>query len=321
MHFSTELTDRIEQLSAKYEASGQDLIAYLDGLLYADYLTYWNYIHLDTLLTLQKPRTPLHDEPIFIVYHQITELYFKLTLHEIEKLANSPDAGLNEVKTRMKRINNYFDALTHSFQIMTEGMERDQFLKFRLSLIPASGFQSVQYRMIEIGSTHFYRLVDKEYRDQIDVHNTSIEEMYEFIYWKKGAIVEATGQKTLTLRQFEEKYSTALIQMAKSYIGRTLWDHYLRLQKSGEANEELKQLYRAFDEYVNVLWPLQHYKSAVTYLARRPDDLASTGGTNWQKYLPPRFQKRIFYPELWSENEINEWGKSWVKKHFSFQSS
>jgi tryptophan 2,3-dioxygenase len=50
----------------------------LDGLLYADFLTYWDYIHLDTLLSLQSPKTPFPDEEIFIIYHQITELYFKL---------------------------------------------------------------------------------------------------------------------------------------------------------------------------------------------------------------------------------------------------
>ena len=60
-----------------------------------------------------------------------------------------------------------------------------------------------------------------------------------------------------------------------------------------------------------------HYKSAVRYLHKNPEDIAATGGTNWQKYLPPRFQKRVFYPELWSETEINEWGKSWVEDLFA----
>ena len=69
-----------------------------------------------------------------------------------------------------------------------------------------------------------------------------------------------------------------------------------------------------FDQNVNVNWPLVHYKSAVRYLQQEEADIAATGGTNWQKYLPPRFQKRIFYPELWSEEEIADWGKSWVNK-------
>ena len=50
-----EIVDRIRQLAAKYESMGQDLVSYLDGLLYSDYLTYWDYIHLDTLLTLIQP--------------------------------------------------------------------------------------------------------------------------------------------------------------------------------------------------------------------------------------------------------------------------
>jgi tryptophan 2,3-dioxygenase len=72
--------------------------------------------------------------------------------------------------------------------------------------------------------------------------------------------------------------------------------------------EELKKL----DLYVNVEWPLSHYKSAVRYLEKDPVDVAATGGTNWQKYLPPRFQKRIFYPFLWTEEQMEEWGKGWV---------
>jgi tryptophan 2,3-dioxygenase len=74
---------------------------------------------------------------------------------------------------------------------------------------------------------------------------------------------------------------------------------------------------RRFDVLVNVNWPLAHYKSAVRYLQRNPTDIAATGGTNWQKYLPPRFQRRIFYPELWSDAEKEEWGKSWVDETIS----
>jgi len=77
-----------------------------------------------------------------------------------------------------------------------------------------------------------------------------------------------------------------------------------------ELEAELKQL----DVNVNVNWPLVHYKSAVRYLNREPEEIKATGGTNWQKYLPPRFQKRIFYPSLWNEQELENWGKAWVEK-------
>src|SRR5581483_4843015 len=87
MELKPELINRIELLEKKYAAMGQDIVSYLDGLLYADYLTYWDYIHLDTLLSLQNPKTPFPDEEIFIMYHQITELYFKLALHECKQIA------------------------------------------------------------------------------------------------------------------------------------------------------------------------------------------------------------------------------------------
>ena len=67
---------------------------------------------------------------------------------------------------------------------------------------------------------------------------------------------------------------------------------------------------------MNVNWPLVHYKSAVKYLNKNEKDTAATGGTNWQKYLPPRFQKIMFFPELWTELEKEEWGKSAILKAF-----
>jgi tryptophan 2,3-dioxygenase len=85
MELNPTLVDQVKKLQQKYAVMGQDLSSYLDGLLHADYLTYWDYIHLDTLLSLQNPKTQFPDEKIFIVYHQITELYFNLILWEIEQ--------------------------------------------------------------------------------------------------------------------------------------------------------------------------------------------------------------------------------------------
>ncbi len=68
-----QLIDQLRKLQKKYDVLGQDLSSYLDGLLHSDYLTYWDYIHLDTLLSLQTPKTHFPDEKVFILYHQITE--------------------------------------------------------------------------------------------------------------------------------------------------------------------------------------------------------------------------------------------------------
>ncbi len=315
MELKPEIIDRLKQLDEKYEAMGQNLVSYLDGLLHADYLTYWDYIHLDTLLSLQTPKTSIPDESIFIMYHQISELYFKLSLHEFNKLAEVKTATEADLLTCVTRVNRYFNALVDSFDIMVDGMDPKQFQKFRMSLLPASGFQSGQYRMIEIYCTDFINLVQSEHHNKFSgfITDASIEKMYEFIYWKTGATELSTGKKTLTLKQFELKYSESLIRLAKQCTTTNVLTHYNTLLKNGQASPALTDALKMLDLNVNVNWPLSHYKSAVRYLQKSPEDIAATGGTNWQKYLPPRFQKRIFYPQLWSSDEIENWGKNWVR--------
>lgn len=310
MELTPEIKDKLDKLQEKYAAMGQDMSAYLDGLLYADFLTYWDYIHLDTLLSLQSPKTPFPDEEIFIMYHQITELYFKLALHECKQIAEHPDLTVKFFTARVKRINAYFNALVSSFEVMVEGMEKEQFLKFRMSLLPASGFQSGQYRMIEISATDFIRLVDKSRREELA--DASIEAQFEHIYWKFGATELASGKQTLTLKQFINKYAAQFLQLVKDRQHSNFSALYRKLEAEGHDLTDLANELRKLDLFVNVEWPLSHYKSAVRYLERDPVDIAATGGTNWQKYLPPRFQKRIFYPFLWSEQQMEEWGKGWV---------
>jgi tryptophan 2,3-dioxygenase len=313
MEIKPEIQDRLVQLEKKFSAMGQDMLSYLDGLLYADYLTYWDYIHVDTLLSLQSPKTQFPDEEVFIMYHQVTELYFKLCLHELKQITGRETMDAEFLHARLRRVNRYFESLTRSFDIMVDGMEKEQFLKFRMSLLPASGFQSAQYRTIEIYATPFIELTAKENKEAYRTKPGTIREMYEHIYWKQGATELATGKKTLTLRQFEEKYSEQLIRTAEQLQGRTLWDRYMELPEAERNNEELVKELKQLDLNVNVNWPLVHYKSAARYLQRNPEDIAATGGTNWQKYLPPRFQRRIFYPTLWGDNDMEEWGKAIIR--------
>ena len=182
---SPEIIEKLHLLQEKYSSVGQDLASYLDGLLYADFLTYWDYINLDTLLTLQQPKTPFPDEEIFIIYHQITELYFKLSMNEFKRLKTASENG--EVTTeflleRVRRVNIYFEALTHSFDIMVDGMDQKEFLQFRMSLLPASGFQSSQYRKIEICSTSLDRIVHKDLRDKYANHSEEDIETLAIIF-------------------------------------------------------------------------------------------------------------------------------------------
>ena len=308
MEMTKDMQERLALLEEKYNAMGQDMTSYLDGLLYADYLTYWDYIHLDTLLSLQTPRTYMPDEQIFIMYHQISELYFKLILHECKQIANKEQITEEFLLDKISRIHRYFNILVSSFTIMTDGMDKQQFLKYRTALLPASGFQSVQYRSIEFHFTDIYNLVAKDAK--ANVSNKDISTCYENLYWKRGATELATGKKTLTLRQFEEKYSKKLVRLAERYQTKNILKKYQQIQAP---SEELKNALKAIDTIININWPLSHYKAAVKHLQNDPDTIKATGGTNWQQYLPPRFQRIMFFPELWNPEELEQWGKTWVE--------
>jgi tryptophan 2,3-dioxygenase len=302
-----DIQDRLQLLEEKYSAMGQDMKSYLDGLLHADYLTYWDYIHLDTLLSLQNPRTPIPDERIFIMYHQITELYFRLILDAIGQLAATPSPSLTLMKRQLVRLNRYFEQLIQSFDIMVDGMDRDEFLRFRMSLLPASGFQSVQYRMIEIASTDMGQLVHASKRE-LTQGVSDVELLCPVLYWRSGATELASGKKTLTLRQFEEKYAAEIVRFAQGYQSVNLRKLCQNYSAEAQQDPELIGLLRQYDLNANVRWALSHYRSAVRYLDAKPKEIAATGGTNWQKYLPPRLQCIVFFPELWSAEELESWG-------------
>jgi tryptophan 2,3-dioxygenase len=313
------LFEQLKKLQAKYDYMGQDLSSYLDGLLYSDYLTYWDYIHLDTLLSLQNPKTSFADEKVFILYHQITELYFRLAILEIEQIYAKNDLDDKFFLERLTRIVRYFRNLESSFDIMVDGMEKDQFLKFRMALLPASGFQSAQYRFIEIGSTDLINLVVE--REREGLRNADLATKLDKIYWKSGATDLATGKKTLTLIQFENRYMSEFYEAAVKYQEKNLWQIYKQKFSTSALNANIVEMMREYDTYSNVLWPLAHLKSAGTYLKKDPEDVKATGGTNWQKYLPPRFQRRMFFPELWTDQEKAEWGSAAVKRNVLHQNT
>ncbi|TAI47789.1 tryptophan 2,3-dioxygenase family protein [Flagellimonas allohymeniacidonis] len=316
MSMDDHIESQINKLEEKYKNSGQDLSSYLDGLLYQKYLTYWDYIHLDTLLSIQVPRTHFPDEEIFILYHQITELYFKLILHEQKQIVEDKSQNLDFFIEKVRRINSYFRALISSFSIMIKGMEREQFLRYRMALLPASGFQSAQYRMIEIYATSLENLVHHTEREHFSSEN-GIEELFDHIYWKKGATDRNTGEKTLTLKQFEFRYTPRLLRISNQVKNSTIYHKYLQLPEQTKNNPELIKALQDLDVNANVNWPLMHLGSAYRYLAKEKAEVEATGGTNWKEYLPPSFQKIIFFPTLHSEEERENWGKQWVEHIFN----
>ncbi|MGB3075970.1 MAG: tryptophan 2,3-dioxygenase family protein [Chitinophagales bacterium] len=310
---SDDLVNRINQLKEKYQLMGQDMHSYLEGLLYQDYLKYWDYINLDALLSLQHPRTTFPDEKTFIIYHQITELNFRLIRNAIELIADAPLLTADFFIKQIKRVNNIFEMLKNSFSVMYDGMDREQFLAFRMALLPASGFQSGQYRIIEMYSTDLRNLVHQSKREEFTDDGDPVI-LLPYLYWRHGAIELATGRKTLMLRQFEEKYDNSFIFIANDYRHKNLRRKYNALSESEKNNVELKEVLRRFDQLANVEWPLVHFRTATRYLDRKPDEIAATGGTNWKDYMPPKNQLIMFFPELWSDEEKENWGRNVSKE-------
>ena len=296
-----ELIKRIEK---KYEALGENPETYLNGLIQAKPINYWDYVEVDTLLSLQKPRTDYKDESIFIMYHQVTELVLKMMLHEIKQLVFEPFEDAKWVD-KINRLNRYTSMLITSFEVMRSGMSYDDYNIFRSTLTPASGFQSAQFRFIEIYCTRLENLVNGEGKERLGP-NPSTEEYFEHIYWRDAGMNRKTGKSSLTLRQFEEKYLDDFIALAKNMKGNTLED---QMTKLADRSEALNDKFKEFDNMYNVQWPMVHLKTAQHYLDKKGENKAATGGSDWKKYLHPKFQQRKFFPGLWTEQEITDWGK------------
>jgi len=294
------------KLKTKYESIDQDLEVHLEGLLHSKPISYWDYIQTDVLLNLQKPRTDFPDEMVFIMYHQISELLFKMILSEISQVAEN-NFEVVEFTEKVMRISRYFDVLTSSFSIMKDGMNIEQYNQFRTTLTPASGFQSAQYRMVEFASTELINLIDKRFRDKVP-KDICCNSAFEQLYWQAAGKDYKTGKKTYTLSAFETRYKTEFISFSKHYENKNLWSKYKLLPKASRENKALIKAMRHYDYTVNVKWVMAHYNTANHYLNIGGKTAEATGGSEWVKYMHPKYQKRIFFPDLWTAEEIKNWG-------------
>jgi tryptophan 2,3-dioxygenase len=301
---STELSKKLKE---KYDAIGQDVETHLTGLLHSKPIAYWDYIQTDALLNLQVQRTIFPDEKVFIMYHQISELLFKMILSEIEQVAKTDDIPAIIFTDKIMRISRYFDVLTSSFSIMKDGMDINQYNQFRTTLTPASGFQSAQYRKIEFASTELINLIDNRFRESID-RNSTYEHAFEHLYWQAAGKDYKTGKKTYTLTAFEDRYKEEFIRFTKFYQTNNLWSKYKNLPNEDQINKDLIKAMRHYDFTVNIKWVMAHYNTANHYLNIGGKTAEATGGSEWVKYMHPKYQKRIFFPDLWTETEKETWG-------------
>ena len=299
-----EVTKEINlRIAEKYKAIDQNPDVHLEGLVWAKPITYWDYILPDALLNLQIQRTTQPDEMVFIMYHQINELLFKMILWEINQVSSNSEFTPEFFTEKLKRISRYFDMLSSSFEIMGDGMEKEQYMNFRNTLTPASGFQSAQYRLIEFASTELINLIDNRFRANID-RNTPYEHAYEHLYWQAAGKDHATGKKNTLIRLFEERYKKEFLEKMEQYNSCNLYTKFKQLPHHIQMNEELRKAMRHYDYTVNVTWVMAHYNAAAKYLG----EAEATGGSDWRKYMHPKYQKRIFFPDLWTKEEIENWG-------------
>jgi len=308
MTISENTASLLEDIDQKFQSIHQKTNTHLEGLLWSKPITYWDYIQTDALLNLQIQRTTLPDEMVFIMYHQVNELLFKMILWEMQQISYCEQIQTAFFTERLMRVSRYFTMLTTSFDIMGDGMEVEQYMKFRNTLTPASGFQSAQYRMIEFASTDLINLIDARFRTSID-RNTPFEHAFEHLYWQAAGKDHETGGKSYLLQEFERKYKASFLTQMKEYNTINLWQKFKQLPDVDQQNSELVKAMREYDYTVNVTWVMQHLNTAKKYIESSGlGDGEATGGSDWKKYMHPKYQRRIFFPDLWTQDELANWG-------------
>lgn len=310
MTIKTNAESVLEALEQKYDAINQKTETHLEGLLWSKPITYWDYIQTDALLNLQIQRTVLPDEMVFIMYHQVNELLFKMILWEINQLCHSDKPETQFFTEKLRRISRYFNMLTTSFDIMGDGMEVEQYMKFRNTLTPASGFQSAQYRLIEFSSTDLINLIDYRFRATID-RNTPYSHAFEHLYWQAAGKDYQTGEKSFLILEFERKYKDEFLRYMEEYNTINIWQKFKQLPEADQKDADLVKAMRHYDHTVNITWVMGHLNAAKKYIESGKGIAEATGGSDWKKYMHPKYQRRIFFPELWSEEELKNWGEGY----------
>ena len=310
MNSKTNSDTILEALEQKFNAINQKTETHLEGLLWSKPITYWDYIQTDALLNLQTQRTVLPDEMVFIMYHQVNELLFKMILWEINQLCHTDKPKTDFFTEKLRRISRYFDMLTTSFDIMGDGMEVEQYMKFRNTLTPASGFQSAQYRFIEFSSTDLINLIDYRFRKNID-RETPYSHAFEHLYWQAAGKDYQTGEKSFLILEFERKYQDEFLRYMEEYNTINIWQKFKQLPEEDQKNIELVKAMRHYDHTVNITWVMGHLNAAKKYIDSGKGSGEATGGSDWKKYMHPKYQRRIFFPELWSGEELKNWGEGY----------
>ena len=105
------------------------------------------------------------------------------------------------------------------------------------------------------------------------------------------------------------------IRFMKDYNTRNIWTLFQNLPKNEKENLKLVNSLRHYDHTVNVKWVMEHYNTARHYLESGKKKEEATGGSDWKKYMHPKYQRRVFFPNLWTNDEMKNWGEQNLEGH------
>jgi tryptophan 2,3-dioxygenase len=242
-------------------------------------LSYGSYLKIDELLGLQRPRSqpPHHDEMLFIIIHQVYELWFKQVLHELDATMAALDRDdLLRAAKHFRRIHTIQRLLEQQVDIL-ETMTPQEFNQFRDHLNPASGFQSVQFRELEfacgVRRTDLLKWIELD-----DAQRARLERrLHEpSLYDRVKALLQRRGFAAGTSEQLVESLRTIYSNESANY------DLYLLLEDLIEFDERF------------LLWRGRHVRMVERMIGQKQ----GTGGSSGARYLETTLAHR-FFPELW----------------------
>ena len=253
-------------------------------------MSYGDYLHLDELLNAQHPLSPEHNEMLFIVQHQTSELWMKLMLHELQAAIKNVAADkLPEAFKMLARVSRIMEQLVHAWDVLAT-MTPPEYTAIRPYLANSSGFQSAQYRRIEflLGNKNAAMLKPHQHRPDL---LAQVEEAFKApslydeaiqLLARRGVAVpaEALARDWTQPYAANEGVKNAWLQVYREPSAH--WDLY-------QMAEELVDLEDAFR-----LWRFRH----VTTVERVIGFKRGTGGTGGVSYLRKMLDV-VLFPEIW----------------------
>ena len=253
-------------------------------------MSYSDYLSLDTILTAQHPRSPAHDEMLFIVQHQTSELWMKLMLHELRAAIRCvADDELASAFKMLARVSRIMEQLVHAWDVLAT-MTPPEYSAMRPYLGSSSGFQSWQYRCVEfaLGNKNAAMLKPHAHRPELMAEveaawrSPSLYDEALRLLARRGFAIPADHVERDWTRPYE---SSDGVEQAWLSIYRDPKQHW-ELYQLGEELTDLEDAFR--------LWRFRH----VTTVERVIGFKRGTGGTGGVSYLRKMLDV-VLFPEIW----------------------